>query len=206
MSSSASSSLAAMAIKNPIFQNSMKKAAWDSLNSKDEEDPPVSNHSSKVDPAALDISEEELVKIQSWAKKLRYSMILLSTLMIITAWYNVGSITSPSLSGTFIAIYLTVFSCLFCCFEIGWRQIALTIVQNFGFMYNRTGRVLFLIIVAILCFQLSVMGKVMFAFILLFIVVFLYVNFKHPKYDAYLKSLHFFNRVKSQNKSKSFFS
>lgn len=197
MSSNASASLASMAIKNPIFQNSMKKAAWDSLNSKDEEDPPVSSKSAKVDPATLDINEDELAKIEGWAKKLRYSMILLSTLMIITAWYNVGSITSPSLSGTFIAMYLTIFSCLFCCFEIGWRQIALVIVQNFGFMYNTYGKIGFLMFVAVCFFTLSVMGKVMFALAIAWSSVLIYVNFKHPKFTLYMKKLHYYNRAKA---------
>ena len=199
MSSSASSSLASMAIKNPIFQNSMKKAAWDSLTSNDEEDPATikSTKGGAPDPAALDISEEELIKIQAWAKKLRYSMILLSTLMIICAWYNVGSITSPSISGTFIAMYLSLFSCLFCCFEIGWRQIALIIVQNFGFMYNIYGRIGFLMFTAVCFFTLSTMGKVMFALAIAWSSVLVFVNIKHPSFGLYMKKLHYYNRAKS---------
>jgi len=192
-----SSSLASVAVKNPIFQQAASKALFDSVASSDQE---ASNKN--IDPSTLDVSEEELNEIKKWAKILRFSMILISVLMIITAWYNILSVTSPSLSGTFIALYLTVFSCLICCFELAIRQIALFIVQNFGFMYNVPGRIIFLIFVAVVFFQLSTMGKVMFALLVVWGLVNVYVNFKHPKYNLYLKKLHFYNRAQSRSATK----
>lgn len=191
-------SLASVAVKNPLFQQAASKALFESISSSDQQEESLNN----IDPSAIDVSEEELTNIKKWVKILRFSMILISVLMIITAWYNILSVTSPSLSATFIALYLTVFSCLICCFELAIRQVALFIVQNFGFMYNAPGRIIFLILVAVLFFQLSIMGKVVFSIIVIWGIVNVYVNYKHPKYNMYLKKLHFYNRAQARSAAK----
>lgn len=184
-------SLASAAVKNPIFQQAASKAVFEAVKSNDE----TIASPDLIDPSTLDVTEEELSEIKKWARILRYSMIILSTLMLITAWYNIFSVTSPSISATFIALYLTVFSCLICCFEIAFRQVALFIVQNFGFMYHAPGRTIFLIFVAIVFFQLSIMGKVVFSLMVVWGCLNAYVNYKHPKYNQYLKKLHFYHRA-----------
>lgn len=46
---------------------------------------------------------------------------------------------SNSVSENFIAMYVFFFSTLICCYELAMRQIAIMIVQNFGFLYNPIG-------------------------------------------------------------------
>lgn len=197
------SSLASAAVRNPIFQNAASKAVFDAVSTSDQMPASDTNFN---DPSALDVSDEEFAKIKLWARNLRYSMILLSTLMLITAWYNILSVTSPSISASFLAFYLSIFSCLICCFEIAWRQVALYIVQNFGFMYSSVGRTLFLIFVAIVFFQLSTFGIVIFCLMMLWGIVNIYVNAKHPKYNLYLRKLHFYNRAMARPRKQGLFS
>ena len=198
-----SASLASAAVKNPIFQQAASKAVFEAVTTSEEL--PVSNANFN-DPSALDVSDEEFNDIKRWATILRYSMIIISTLMLITAWYNILSVTSPSISSSLLAFYLTIFSCLICCFEISLRRVSLLIVQNFGFMYSAFGRILFLIFVAIVSFELSTFGKVVFGLIMAWGCVNIYVNVKHPKYNMYLRKLHFYNRIMARPKKQGLFS
>ena len=96
-----------------------------------------------------------------------------------------------NVSENFIAIYVFFFSTLICCYELAMRQIAMMIVQNFGFLYNPIGKVIFLSFVGILLFQLSTMGIVVFCFLVIGGLVQIYVNFKHPKYQTYMRATHY---------------
>eukprot|EP01036_Dinobryon_divergens_P023592 gene23592-31954_t len=78
-----SASLASAAVKNPIFQQAASKAVFEAVTTSEEL--PVSNANFN-DPSALDVSDEEFNDIKRWATILRYSMIIISTLMLITAW------------------------------------------------------------------------------------------------------------------------
>jgi COPI associated protein len=114
---------------------------------------------------------------------------------------RLGSTSSTDIGTTFIALYVFFFSSLICCYECALAQVSFMIVQNFGFMYNPVGRTIFLVFVAVLLFQLSDFGKACFAFLLLMLVVQLYVNFAHPKYESYIKKLHYRSHPGLQNQN-----
>lgn len=192
-SNNVQASLAAAAIRNPMFQLAAKKAFFESVPDEEsgtKQDGLNSDGAFTID----DIDAEEFERIKYWARILKVAMIGISTLMIVCAWYNIAS-ASNSVATNFLALYVFFLSVLLCCYEIALRQAALYIVQNFGFMYNPLGRAFFLVFIAILCFQLSTFGIVMFCFLLIFGMVEIYVRVVHPKYGKYIRSLHYYENV-----------
>lgn len=186
----------AMAVSNPLFTNAARSAAFSSLKA-EEGDNELFNPNAKaaVDPAALDVDEKELGRIRYWARTLKISMLCICTLMMITAFYNFMSLSSGKLSTSFLAAYLFVFSSLLCCYECALKMVAMQLVQNFGFLYNPFGRFAFMMFVGFICYDMSTMGIVCFAFLLLYGCVNTYVHFKHPQYGRYLRATHAYNRV-----------
>lgn len=138
-----------------------------------------------------------MAKILKWSKFLRISMITVSILCIITSWYNLAQ-ASNSVSTNFLAVYVFFFSMIICCYELALKQAAVLIVQNFGFMYNPVGRSIFLTFLAILLFQLSTMGKVMFAILIIMGIIQIYVDIRHPKFETYKRTMHFYNKASAK--------
>ncbi len=209
MSSKPSNSLAAAAVKNPMFQQAAKDAVFEKLSGEEDVESAESFNqrsdtgaTTPTDGSVMTISEEELGKIRKIARIMKFSMIFIAIGLFIVSWYNFFSSSSSNFSTTFLAAYLFIFALLICCFEVAFRQAALIIVQNFGFMYTLLGRSVFLSFVAILSFQISTFGKVMFGAILLYGLVSVYVYCKHPQYGKYLRTLHFFNRTKAATAKK----
>lgn len=141
--------------------------------------------------AAADIPEAELAKIRWWSRILRVSMIIIATLMLVTAYYNFAS-SSNQVATVMLALYIMFFAILICCFELAFRFATIAIVQNFGFMYNPYGRACFIIFVAIMCFQLSTIGKVVFALLITEALIQAYVYCICPHYESYTRKLHFY--------------
>jgi hypothetical protein len=184
-------SLYASAVVNPLFQNAAKSAIFDS---KDDDETIQSNASVYAsNQNVLDITEEELEAMKKWSKILRIMMLIVATLMMITSYYNLSG--SNSLSTNFLAVYVLFFSTLICCYEVAFQSISRMIVQNFGFMYNPIGRTIFLVLVAIMLFQLSTMGKVIFAFLLLSMLVQIYVDVKHKNFEKFVRLNHLHVKV-----------
>lgn len=148
------------------------------------------------------IDDVELDKIVKWAKMLRVAMIVVSTLCIITSFYNLAT-TSNTVATNFLAVYVFFFSALVCCYEVALKQVVIVIVQNFGFLYNPVGRTIFVVFLAILLFQLSIMGMVMFAILLAMGIVQIYVDVKHPKFEKYKQVVHYFGKATAQFRSAS---
>ncbi|RYH14074.1 hypothetical protein EON65_34200 [archaeon] len=192
---SSGSSLATLAVQNPLFREQAKKAAFEAVDQEENDNELWNQNAKTVDPSALDVDDGELAEIKKYSRYMRFAMIGISTLMVITAWYNISS--ASSLSKGFLALYVFFFSMLLCCFEIAIRRVAVIIVQNFGFMYNPVGKILFLVVVAILCYQLSTLGKVCFAFLLMYTVATMYIQCKHPKYGQYQRLMHYYNRARA---------
>jgi hypothetical protein len=141
--------------------------------------------------AAAGVPAEELASIKYWSRILRGSMLIISILMLITAWYNFAS-SSNEVSTVMLGLYVMFFAILICCFELAFKFATVMIVQNFGFMYNPFGRACFIIFVAIMCFQLSTMGKAMFALLIAQGLLQAYVYCACPHYEAYTRKLHFY--------------
>lgn len=192
-------SLASIAVKNPLFREigfEALKNSFDDPEANNNDD----NNGSHKDHAVLDVTPEELAQIQKWNKVLRVKMLIISALVMVTAYYNIAS-TSGTLASTFLALYLLFFSCMLCCFEIAYKTISIYLVQNFGFLYTAAGKCVFLLFVGIVCYELSVMGKVMFGLLVLYGIIYSYVSFKHPQFSQYLRLMHFYNKVKAGRKS-----
>eukprot|EP01084_Bolivina_argentea_P161078 280419_1 len=60
---------------------------------------------------------------------------------------------SPSASAGVLSIYLLLFSCLLCCFEVHLKVVAVKIANNFGFLFSPIGRICFLVFIGIICFS-----------------------------------------------------
>lgn len=126
-------------ITNPIFQNAAQSAFFESVNV---EDPGAQQRNASVyanNQNVLDVTQEELAGMKKWASILRIIMLIVSTLMIVTAYYNIGVVNTTSTgstnsSATFLAVYVFFFSTLICCYEVALKFVSVYIVQNFGFM------------------------------------------------------------------------
>lgn len=194
-------SLASLAVQNPLFQSAAKQAVFQAVQQEEgDNDLLYPNTKSAIDPSALDVDEKELDAIRKVSRIMRMFMLGIATLMIITAWYNIGS-SSTEVSDSFLAMYLFFFATLICCYELAIKRVAILIVQNFGFMYNAFGKMGFLLFVAFICFELSTMGKVCFALLLCYGVANIYVHFKHPQYPRYMRAMHFYARAKAKRPS-----
>ena len=148
---------------------------------------------SKVDPTAsaeaLGVTPEVFKKIQMWGLILRVSYMVMSILMATAAALEL--LNSPSLSIVFIALYVFFFAIIICCFEVALNAIAVWIASNFGFLYTLFGRLLFMVFVASLCYNLGIMGIIVMALLLLVVVVNIAIIILYPKYEDWLRAKHF---------------
>lgn len=96
------------AVRNPMFQDYAKKSIFQSLSGDDNYEHPdaVSHSSIQVQNQIEGIDDDELNNIKIWAKRLRLAMIAISTLMIITAFYNIGTTSQTLANGKFSSSYL----------------------------------------------------------------------------------------------------
>jgi hypothetical protein len=140
-------------------------------------------------PTTIDVDPAELEEMKKWAAKLRITNLVVCTLLMLASFFSLGS---TDLTLVFIAIYVFFFSMLLCCYELGLQAIAGVIVQNFGFVYNTIPRRIFIVLIAILCFELGLMGKISMGILLASESVHAYVLFKHPKFNYYMKLKHFY--------------
>lgn len=140
-------------------------------------------------PTTIDVEPVELEEMKKWAAKLRITMLIVCSLLMLASFFSLGS---NDLTLVFIAMYVFFFSMLLCCYELGLQAIANVIAQNFGFMYNTIPRRVFVVLVAILCFELGLIGKISMGVLLGSECVHAYVVFKHPKFDYYMKMKHFY--------------
>jgi hypothetical protein len=188
------------AAKNPEVQKAVGNAAWsaakDPNNQKAAGDATVkaitdydkAGHAAAA--SSITVSKEELDIISGWASRLRIAMLLLSTLMVVVAFFNIITI-SLSIAHYFLAGYVLFFAVLICCYEIAFSYCSKRIATNFGFMYHPWGRTVFLLFVAILLFNLSLFGIILGAVLVAISLVYIYVHLKHPAFETYMRKLHY---------------
>jgi hypothetical protein len=136
----------------------------------------------------LQISPEELGQLEKWNLILRVSYMAMSILMAAGSFL---SLDDSSLGTVFVALYVFAFAVIICCFELALKGIAFYIAENFGFLYTKSGRLLFMVFVAVMCFDLGTIGKVSMALLLLLVCVNIYVFLALPNYEAWLRKKHF---------------
>jgi hypothetical protein len=142
----------------------------------------------------IDVDPAELHTMQQWANKLRTINIGVCALLMISAFFSLGS---NDLTQVFIALYVWFFAGLLCCYELGLSAITQFIAINFGFMYNSYPRKIFVILVAILCFGLGLFGKIAMGLLLGSECCYAYVQYKHPKFEKYMKMTHLYGSAVS---------
>ncbi len=70
-------------------------------------------------------------------------------------------LTTPSASAGILSVYLLMFSCLLCCFEVHLKMVSVKIAKNFGFLFSPIGRIIFLIFIGVICFSFkSIIGYI----------------------------------------------
>jgi len=155
------------AVQNPIFAQAFTKALFQQVAGSPEEAShpqyaqqmqfnnglPMNVHQIQQNDNSIDVDPEEFERIQAVAKRLRFAYFVVSTFLTITALLSFLSLTV--ITSGFLAFYVLIFSCLMCCFEIGWSMVTKYIVQNFGFLYNSAGRLIFFVFVAVLSWSLG---------------------------------------------------
>jgi hypothetical protein len=192
-----SSSLASLAVQNPMFHKAAKDAAFQAVKREEgDNDLFFSSAKTPIDPTQLDVSENELAQLKKWSRNLRISMLVIAGLLVYTSLASVFTITND-ISTLFIALYLFFFAVLICAFECALKMCSAIVVENFGFLYNATGKTIFLTFVAVLAYQLSIIGKVVFGLLIAHGCVYIFVVYKHPKYPQYLRLMHFYSSVRA---------
>lgn len=66
------------------------------------------------------------------------------------------------------------------------------IAVNFGFMYTRSGRIIFCILLGFMAFLLSLIGKIAMAVLYSVVLVHIYIMYKFPRFEEYLRKKHYF--------------
>jgi hypothetical protein len=191
--------VATTVVSNPTVQKAGKAAVvaaveeessnyFDSKPTGDLEAPLNPTRDSADDESDLQISPEELRQLEKWNLILRVSYMTMSILM---AAASCLSLNDSSLGTVFVALYVFIFAVIICCFELALKGVAFFIAENFGFLYTKTGRLIFMVFVAVMCFDLDVIGKVSMALLLLLVCINIYVFLTLPKYESWLRNKHF---------------
>ena len=132
----------------------------------------------------------ELKEIEQWAKRLRVAYMTISTIMALAAFFSLGS---DDLGVMFMALYVWFFALLIFCSELALKGVAKLIAENFGFMYNPLGRLIFLLFVAVMCYELGLLGKIVMAMLTVTSLVHIYVIIIHPAFEEYVRKKHYYN-------------
>ena len=187
---------------NPLTKTIIKSAVKDQIGSYslsltteediDNQDDHLNPHDSlDINPTSqLNLTPEEIKEIKKYNYILRISFIICASLMILVAILN---ITTISLSVLFIAFYVFFFGVIICCYELALSGISRWIAENFGFMYTKIGRFLFILFVSFLCYDLGLFGIIVMCLLILSICGNFYVLYKCPKYEDWVRLQHFKN-------------
>mmetsp|Transcript_30301 Transcript_30301/g.96654 ORF Transcript_30301/g.96654 Transcript_30301/m.96654 type:complete len:183 (+) Transcript_30301:573-1121(+) len=124
------------------------------------------------------MTQEEAEKGRKYHLYMRVVNVILTALICAAAIIKL--LASPDLALGVICLYAFGFSVLICCFETHFKQVALLIQDNFGFMYDATGRFFFMIFVGILCWSLGIIGYIAGALMIVNACVGFYIMYKYP--------------------------
>lgn len=133
-------------------------------------------------------TDEEIKEIKKYHLILRVCFMCSALMMAISA---VLTIQNASVSAAFMSMYVFFFAVMIFCFELGLQAVLKIVAANFGFMYTFFGRILLAMIICGMLAQLDVWGKVTIALLCASVAFNIFVVFKVPKYDEYLRKKHF---------------
>eukprot|EP01041_Mallomonas_annulata_P007360 gene7360-15027_t len=177
-------------IQNPIIQHAVTQAAIKAISNgttmtNNDDDASVSG--SEI---SIPVGIVELKEIEQWAKRLRVAYMAISTIMALAAFLSLGS---NDLGVMFMALYVWFFALLIFCSELALKGVAKLIAENFGFMYNPVGRLVFMLFVAVMCYELGLLGKIVMAMLTVASFVHFYVIIIHPAFEEYVRKKHYYN-------------
>ncbi|KAJ1452156.1 hypothetical protein M885DRAFT_528011 [Pelagophyceae sp. CCMP2097] len=96
----------------------------------------------------------------------------------------IALLSLPSFDTAIISLYIWFFAIMLCCFETHLKAVSKVIASNFGFLYHAKGRLLFLVLLATLCFGLGLLGLISGGFLLFAAGFNTYVICKYPGYES----------------------
>jgi hypothetical protein len=197
---------ASTVINNPVAQKAAKSAASNPEvqkavmgaavvhvtgdSGKDVESQQRQPSSAEGDCSRMDIPDETLAEMKKWHMGMRIAMVCTTVAMAAAAVLTIQK--GATMAATFISIYVFFFAILLFCFEFGLRVVSKLIAANFGFMYSGGGRLLFMVIVAGMCARLDILGQICIGLIGAIQLVYLFVLFRFPKYEEYLRKKHYY--------------
>jgi len=142
------------------------------------------------------IEEQTLKDMQRWHLALRLlymSAAILMAAAAVLAFENANS----NIGVAFFAIYTIFFSVMICCFEFALNAVARLIAVNFGFMYSLLGRLLFLLFVGFMSFQLSLFGKIAMGILYGVGLFHAFIMYRFPRFEEYLRKKHYYEGKRS---------
>lgn len=162
--------------------------------------PPPPSAKAPINTDMTDIDPDVLKQMQRWHLALRVLYICSSVFLAVAAGL---SLTGQSDLGLiFMAIYVLFFSAMICCFEFALNAVAKIIAVNFGFMYTLTGRTVFILMVGFMSFSISLIGKIAMAVLFAVCAVQIFLMWKFPRFEEYLRKKHYFEGRQAENIAK----
>lgn len=148
--------------------------------------PPGSNWSSSYLPEPTPQQQQQQEQAPANSKDnlvvyMRLCNVAVTVLLGVLACISLASL--PGLNAVILWVYIWFFGLLLCCFETHLKQVSKIIAENFGFLYHVKGRVAFLLLISLLCFNLNVTGTIAGAALLGTAAFNVYVLYKHPEYE-----------------------
>lgn len=140
------------------------------------------------------INPEELASMKKMSLILRVASAVVAIAMCTVAITEI--LKGPDIDIFFLASYVMTFSLIICCFEAALPGISTIIASNFGFLYSLGGRIVFSFFVGFLCFSLKIWGIVVGSAMMLVLLLNSYVICAFPKYEPWLRTKHFVNKLR----------
>lgn len=121
---------------------------------------------------------------------------MISAILMSAAAAESFTVNQNNVSKIFFAVYVLFFCLIICCFECGLDAIAKILAVNFGFLYTMVGRCFFIVFVGFMSFSLGTFGIAAMAIMFAVVLIHFYVKIKFPRFEEYLRKMHFFTREK----------
>ena len=141
------------------------------------------------------MDRESYSQMKKYGTYLAAAYIITSAMMATSAALVISSADTPT---AFVCIYVFMFAVILFCFDcsgcFGLASVSKEMANNCGFMYTGFGRGTFLIFVAVLCFQLKLLGQITMGLLIASTVFHWYVVYKFPQFSAYLRRSHLTNK------------
>jgi hypothetical protein len=190
--SESNSNLAGKAAKSAMKNDTVRKAA------KDEAGRQITGQSSSKKSgggsnkqALEDMDADTYAAMKKWHTYLRVLYSVTAILCFAAAAYAINN-SGSDIPVIFTSFYVAVFGLMMLFFELGFKFLSRPIALNFGFLYSAAGRFFFLAFMCIMLYNLTLFGKICIGPVCLCGVASIYVLFKFPRFEEYLRKVHYY--------------